>query len=124
MNYLLYFSRSNNPKNKKIMNTTENNKLIAEFMGSEKPEFARINGALINIENCAYQYSWDWLIPVVEKIEGMNWSTEMRYTSGIGHNFFFISGGAELHRLRSSDTKIKATYRAVVEFIKWYNQQK
>jgi len=38
------------------MNTTENNKLIAEFMGYDA------------IEPMQYQTSWDWLMPVLKKI--------------------------------------------------------
>lgn len=130
----------------------EQNKLIAEFMGSRyinepffdkstnkmvdywywtKPDNGWPSSKLTNqeystaymIENWAYHTSWDWLIPVVEKIESLNWSTELRYTAGVGHNMYFISAGAELNRTKSSTDKIEAVYNAVIFFINWYNQQ-
>ena len=85
------------------MNTQENNKLIAEFM--EYPEL----GTEGDFSYLKYHTSWDWLMPVVESI---------------------------FERLDSRDdsaNEIKKgmlvcsrdnTYKAVVEFIKWYNQNK
>jgi len=44
------------------MNTTENNKLIAEFMNCENPQAW---------EDDLYNNDWNWLMEVVEKIEGL-----------------------------------------------------
>jgi len=120
------------------MNTTESNKLIAEFMGwkqvtshgslvwdrpkidSQKPLF----GELVDKkENGKYHSSWDWLMPVVERIEAdyqhsVSICWQHCIVSNAGYNK--MEFGIEL----ASSTKLDATYNAVVEFIKWYNQQK
>ncbi len=47
------------------MNTTENNKLIAEFMGVDQVD---IDTWLETNSNLHYHTSWDWLMPVIKKI--------------------------------------------------------
>ena len=78
------------------------NKLIAEFMGGEKPERTSDLRHFIE-EHHNYHTSWDWLMPVVDKIEQVN------------------EGAPEqmLHVNLYSD--IGEVYEAVVEFIKTYN---
>ena len=103
------------------MNTQENNKLIAEFMGYQVVDNPRvINGEnffqYIDKENKKYTYmksllryndSWDWLMPVVEKIyrdRGLDDEIILMIRNSI----------AELN--------IESMYKAVVEFIKQYNK--
>lgn len=53
----------------------ENNKLIAEFMGGYTP-YERFGdsteyyykGHYVTLENMKFQTSWDWLMPVIKKI--------------------------------------------------------
>lgn len=117
------------------MNTTENNKLIAEFMGfklQNNPNerfyenyFTQANGVWGNrIEILHFDSDWNWLMQVVEKIESLGYSTELKFIAGLGNTMFFISGGAEvpLNR-RIFKTKIEAVYNACVTFIEWYNKQ-
>jgi len=91
----------------------DQNKLIAEFMGLPVMAMTRenynnlseldkkfCNGKLP--ENLAYHASWDWLMPVVIKIEEQN----------------------ELIGTHILSTNINKTYRAVVKFIKQYNETK
>jgi len=74
-----------------------NNKLIAEFMGYEvHPVYEDERHDL------QYHTSWDWLMPVVEKIEQVN--------EGVPHQLLNIS-------LFSS---IDEVYQAVIEFIESY----
>ena len=128
----------------------ENNKLIAEFMGDyfdtglEPAYYIRYNKEY-KIEDSQFHKSWDWLMPVVEKIEsldlkeyGYQWEGidgKTEYNNGSicveieqdrcwiymnlsldpFHTFNEKSRGVEF------PTKIEATYAAVVEFIEYYN---
>ena len=102
----------------------ENNKLIAEFMG-------------LNIDNgvqadymeheLKYHESWNWLMPVVEKIEYIESITH-------GNQFQVIIREEEVgiydkhtqthivYIPADGESKLTNTYKAVVEFIKEYNQ--
>jgi hypothetical protein len=70
-------------------------------------------------ERLIYHSSWDWLMPVVEKIEAMR-----------GTHLLMKPFGCEILMFGKSlinevgNTKIEAAWLAVVEFIKWYNQSK
>jgi hypothetical protein len=101
----------------------ENNKLIAEFMGKKwHKEFFK-DVCIISPSNISYKFhtSWDWLMPVVEKIESL------------GYEFFIVEDRIKIaHNTdHSIDTiinftlggsKREATYKAVVEFINQYNK--
>ena len=81
----------------------EDNKLIAEFMNHEYRCDAHGN---------TYNNSWDWLMPVVQKIESL------------GYVFTIQGGKAEYGEMVSksqcfiAEDKLSSTYKAVVEFIK------
>lgn len=118
------------------MNTTENNKLIAEFMGGLYNNQSRLslqsneiwlpyhgvcNYKSDNGKSLKYHSDWNWLMEVVEKIEGLEYNVEF------SKNHCIII--AEIEKVDSkritkySEIKIKAVYNACVEFIKWYNEQ-
>ena len=80
-----------------------------------------------------YDSSWEWLMPVVEKIEKESiFSVQSIYDKreefkGWIPELFTLRvkddiKGIGLDELRFS-TKIEATYKAVIEFIKWYNEK-
>lgn len=134
----------------------DNNRLIAEFMGvelvdtnfpsdgywfdlmspmfdnSNYTEWADMNEGKIRVPISAlcYNDSWDWLMPVVEKIESLE----------LNGNYFFIEISKEKVHIKyfrdgeefdnifcyyyNSRSKFDTVYIAVVEFIKWYNEQK
>ena len=90
------------------------NKLIAEFMGDS----TRLHGLHLQ-----YHTSWDWLMPVVEKIEEddevdvnillngtriFKWRTDTDIVNNVAQISF--------------DKKIEHVYDAVVEFIKEHNK--
>ena len=113
------------------MNITENNKLIAEFMGgitSEKNN--RIVQGYQNIwlpvhgvcrwdtveegrgKILKYHLSWDWLMPVIDKI-----TSNDSYQKYVAQTNILNEGGIFIN-----PKFIKATYNNVVEFIQWYNE--
>ena len=72
----------------------------------------------LRVEHLNYHASWDWLMPVVDKIERIKNSDD--YEVDIFGNCCDIGGRFEA----IGKTKIEATYKAVIEFIKWYNANK
>lgn len=113
----------------------EGNKLIAEFMGGELLEGRQDNVYWFNkghhlleyrkaINRHAFKYhsSWDWLMPVVEKIESLGygftvdpWGIEIiEYISGNENSIVKFD--------RTDDEpKMEQYYYSVNKFIKWYN---
>jgi len=102
------------------MNTTENNKLIAEFLQVDKnengtfelPQYCKMTlGGNFKTEftadNLQYHKNWNWLMEVVEKISHKG-----------------IAGGwiADI-KDGLINANIENTFNACVEFIKWYNLQ-
>lgn len=90
----------------------EANKLIAEFMGHEILYRPYSNGfielsdtQLCDVDDLLYHTSWDWLMKVVDKC----------FDVALDGDMVDI-----MHHLQVADRE--ATYKAVVEFIKWYNQ--
>jgi hypothetical protein len=78
-------------------------------------------------EYLKYSSDWNWLMPVVEKIEGLHSIFEHYYLNvRISQGYVQIEG-VKGHRIYFNTSveggKIKATYKAVVEFIKYYNDR-
>ena len=67
-----------------------------------------------------YHSSWDWLMPVVEKIESLG------YDFSIDNCYVRIwdGGQSDFEMTFSEPTKLLTTYFAVIEFIKWYNNER
>lgn len=109
-----------------MKNTTENNRLINLFMGT-----AIVDKDGIHKEEDGYEYrsSWDLLMPVVEKIESLEYVDRMsRYV--VNTLNFKENYTCTIHDLNEEEvvqcegeTRKIAVYCAVVEFVKWYNQQ-
>ena len=105
----------------------KDNKLIAEFMGVD---YVDIDTYLESNKELQYHTSWDWLMPVVEKIESFqdgNDGDSMRghlYNFRIEQNFVYILDGESMDVIieMNGDNKLDATYQAVVEFINQYNK--
>ena len=118
---------------------TEGNKLIAEFMGSSFKTYKKghirkdsvtvcyfddgmspFSGG-VSIENLKYHSSWDWLMPVVEKIETIDFVVIIKQGECVIVN---NSGNTPKFIQQVSTTKIESIWLAVCEFIEWYNETK
>jgi hypothetical protein len=82
---------------------TENNKLIAEFMQPSFNGFGTydFDGQLLTTKELKFHSDWNWLMPVIDKCYQEHMSKHIA------------------DAVMTCD-KDKA-YQAVVEFIKWYN---
>jgi hypothetical protein len=108
-----------------------NNKLIAEFMGwkthpkygknylqnNDKnrilpPYYTNINNNG-SLSDFIYNISWDWLIPVIDKIKSKDC-----YVEYLNNTSNMISDGG----IYINTKFIKNTYNDVIDFIKWYNK--
>lgn len=115
---------------------TEDIKTIAMFMGviPEKATFGNdwydgealhkaglpfARGAMGNgTDTPPFDKSWEWRMPVVEKIESLGYNVVIANNlcsvdSNDGRPFKYIE--------KVMDTKSEAVNTAIVEFIKWYN---
>ncbi len=113
----------------------EGNKLIAEFMGGKLVKspcgihvgfqvFSFDNGPEMPESWLKYNIYWDWLMPVVEKMEDMGYC----FTSDPwSHQLIEYGSGDEkiiiTHEFDSKTSKIEDLYYTVILFIKWHNQQ-
>lgn len=115
------------------------NKLIAEFMllkptgkfGYWINEFKEYYQPF----KLKYHSSWDWLMPVVEKIESLDNGAGIRYKVCIESRYLNKKDRPFAHcvtiiqnqhpRIKeASNIKIEAVWIAVVKFITWYNNHK
>jgi len=113
------------------MNTTENNKLIAEFMQLEENNSSEYLWHKIHIHNkndLYYHSDWNWLMEVVEKIESIKDKQGCSFFVEISKEKVHIKyyyKGEEFDNIfcyyYSLRSKKETLYIACVEFIKWYN---
>lgn len=108
----------------------ENNALIAKFMGLDvgHDNFIPINGVWTKIK---YHSSWDWLMPVIDKIEAVEmdegyWSAyPFSFDMGRSWCFIKVDGGHSEEVVpgsRGEDNRVLHAYTAVVQFIKWLDE--
>lgn len=115
---------------------TKNNNLIAEFMGYinttptdkdfniyQHPQ----NKKMIETMSMQYHTSWDWLMPVIEKISNYKYEdfdTAYPRTFGMIGEKGIPMFRFNRHHLFQEKTLIESAHMACIEFIKWYNQNK
>ena len=120
--------------------TLEGNKLIAEFMGLKYSNgnwyrWDEINQGQGYFKELKYHSSWDWLMSVIAKIESFKSIEGFRYEVLIEskhlqvRNFPFchcvsicVFNGKDIKE--ASKDKLTAVFFGVIQFIKWYNQNK
>ena len=110
----------------------DSNVLIAEFMGvvfhDDENQYYNTDGLHIG-NSLPYHTSWDWLMPVVEKIESFEDDHRCcKYNVNIQQSWVEVidnENSDEIVAVESSGTlltKKEVVHLAVVEFIKWYNK--
>jgi hypothetical protein len=106
------------------------NRLLADFMGFQQTSIGWFdNDGVLSIagdntfDELRFKESWDWLMPVVEKIESIedNFGGQ-RFNVQIEQCFCCIIENRTSHDIVifDSDTKMEAVFAACVEFAKWY----
>ena len=114
------------------------NILIAEFMGLTNHhndssvmlrKVSHNNEPPINevvpLKALQYDTSWDWLMPVVEKIESLGYEVQIRNTDCIIFQLLdTLDYKPVIGSISNASGKKDSTYIAVVRFIKEYNQLK
>ena len=110
---------------------TEDDKIIAKFMELRIDSFPDksdwwfvdlndLESIYHNKNESLFSSDWNWLMPVVEKIETDNYGFKMcRKVVEVYYD------NTKVIILKTKEkTRIESLYKAVVEFIKWYNEQK
>jgi len=118
-------------ENPTVLQIIEYNESIARFMGliydkmwwrsptEETLPWNPITYSLsrgVHREQLPYHLSWEWLMPVVLKIETLGFIVTIT-----GHNFY-IDGDQTSWRSKSYD-KLQSAWSTIIEFIEWYDNQ-
>ena len=111
----------------------EGNKLIAEFMGGwyetkdqPNPYWENIWSEKIypDTKDLKYHKSFDWLMPVVEKIESLGYEVKIGRISCQVHEILKQNSPISSLVCGNISKKIDLVYDVCVNFIQWYNQNK
>ena len=107
--------------------TTENNKIIAKFMGATLTKDLQImypvyEGDSSYVKDLKYHLDWNWLMEVVEKIENLGYKVDISKWENSQYCGIYLNG--KKISGNETNTKIEAVYNACLEFIKWYNENK
>jgi hypothetical protein len=129
------------------MTHNEGNKLIVEFMGwTIEPGMEKLTDPFYNqpykagyipnmvlLSNLPYRTSWNWLMPVVEKIEEPGNFPDGSIKEGASVYINYKNCRIEYSdddrmydkspKGERGETKIESVWKAVIQFIKWYNTQ-
>lgn len=129
------------------MNTLEGNKIIAEFMGLKRIGSSESSENILEVPvykhfdkngkvfgetyytHHKYHSSWDWLMPVVEKIQSIDIAPAPNYRGYrieiVVQGYVKISGfpmPTIFKNVSIEGSLINAVWQAVVQFIQWYNK--
>ena len=114
------------------LKTKSGNKQIAIFMGlsyCEKHQYegwyenSEHNHRICDIDRLQYHLSWDWLMKAVEKIENcFDGEAEVQISDEVCSVRYPRLPMGQIYSV--ADTKILATWNAVVAFVIWYQTQK
>lgn len=94
----------------------ENNKLIAEFMGA-------VGSPMYKPNEMKYHSSWDWLMPVIEKIEHLGYTFEKNYQPVDKDWQCLIVKGNDILHQDFANNSLDASYYVVSALINDYNNK-
>ena len=117
-----------------LFSNEQGNELIGEFMGLHFHKTGWVDNCHIDgnyeCDELKYNYSWDWLMPVVEKIQSIDITPPPRYT---GYRIEIVVQGYVMIKgfpmptintnVSIEGSLIKAVWLAVVKFIMWHKEQ-
>lgn len=113
-----------------IIDTTEYDRIIVKFLKLKlKPDWDNHCENPLrqdkSFEQIAFSYNYNWLMFLVCEIEKIKIDCNSIILESIGNNAKFIfDDGCRFLKDNKGETKREAIYKACVEFIKWYNEQK
>jgi hypothetical protein len=102
---------------------------IGEFIGMQQTDLGWFdNDEVLHLSDNTFDLllfdkSWDWLMPVVEKINSISINSKV-ISVEIHDKYVMIKHGFTLLIDVEGDTMFDAVYESVVAFIKWYNENK
>ena len=109
----------------------EGNKLILGFEGyehiSDDPEtyhegyYYKKGEGTEHIADCLFHESWDWLIPIIDKIRKDSKVIDFKISFSFNITVKILYNN-KWHFYESNDI-IEAPYVAVIDYIKWYNNE-
>lgn len=103
----------------------ESNRLIANFMGIRiiDEDVIRPDLNCFRLSEVGYHKSWDWLMPVINKIERMCNYNNVRYNVLLSEHSLLINPHVtpEVMICEYAEDKLDAAWKTVVKFITWYN---
>lgn len=134
--------------NEQINKIKENNHLIATFLGFTIKKGAWeesftgwyipikdfVDKEYVHPDHLQFHTSWDWLMPVLDKIEKMGHQTvasQMDF-GGEKHHYINIMTNVDFIKATPDNpyklggqafSKFAAYYEGIIEFIKWYNRK-
>lgn len=103
----------------------EGNKIIAEFIGQHVTPVELRRNIMVKsyyVDELKYHTSFEWLMTVVEDIMEIA-KVEMKNNS-VAKSCVIYNRDYDNHGIEDVDSLLTATYKAVVQFITWHNNQK
>lgn len=106
------------------MNTTENNRLLAEFLN--ELTFDSEGQIKEDLEKLDFHYNWNSLMRVVERVETAETKDGRTFTIDMHIDSVLIFE----YRLSANETvftegrgRLENLYNACIEFVKWWNEE-
>ncbi len=104
--------------------TNENNKLIAKFMGEDSNYYQNHYYSKTDLAIPPNQIEWNWLMEVVEKIESLYFEVLIGRISCQINEILNRKNPISVFVCGDITSKKEIVYMSVIQFIKWYNQNK